>query len=572
MAVLEPVLEPVLVPVLEPGPEPVLAPVRRPGPRRPGALRRPVVAATALALALHLVWALFLANDAGDLAAQYAWTDFALKYPGSAYNLSWYGGMHPASYSLFSPYVMGLLGVRTTAVLAGTLSAAVAARLILRSGVARPMLPALWAAFALWCDVASGRVTFALGILFGLLATDLVLGPPRPRRLATACALGVLATACSPVAGLFVEVLAAALFLTGRRGDAYGLAAGPPLVVGVTSLLFPFSGVQPFAWYFAALPFATSVLVVLLVPRDWRTVRAGAAVYAAGIVLTFAIPSPVGSNAERLALLFGGVVLLCAALARHGRRPATRGRSTIRGRSRTTVALYVAFCAVAVWQTAKPVTDLINTAPVGASVQHAAPLIAELRRLDADRARVEVVPLRSHWEAAGLSPYVNLARGWNRQADVERNPLFYDGTLTASAYRAWLRHWGVGYVVLPSDQPDGAALAESQLITARPHAWLRPVWHNAHWRVYRVTGTLPLADPPATVTHAGPAAVTVHVPSPGSYLIRIPYSPWLGIEGATDSLHGCLSESGSWARLYAPAAGTYHIGARYALTRGTPCE
>ncbi|WP_329311014.1 MFS transporter [Streptomyces sp. NBC_01262] len=524
-------------------------------------LHRPVVAATLLAAVLSVIWALFLANDAGDLAAQYAWTDFALKHPDSAYNLSWYGGMHPASYSLFSPYVMGLLGVRTTAVLAATLSATVAARLLVRSGIARPMLPALWAAFSLWCDVASGRVTFALGILFGLAAADLILKDlvPSARRLVAASLLGALATACSPVAGLFVEVLAAALFLTGRRRPAYILAAGPPVIVGATSLLFPFSGVQPFAWYFAALPFCAAVLAAVLVPRDWRTVRAGSVVYATGIALTFAIPSPIGSNAERLALLFGGVVLLSAALA---------GRMG----TRRTVAIWLAFSAVAVWQTSKPVADLINTAPVTATIEHAKPLITELRRLQANRARVEVVPLRSHWEASGLAPVVNLARGWNRQADVERNPLFYDGTLTAATYRAWLRNWGVRYVVLPADEPDGAGLAESKLITSAPHSWLRPVWQDAHWRLFRVTGTRPLADAPATVTHAGSADLTVHVPAAGSYLLRIPYSPWLGIEGATDSLHGCLSQSGTWTRLQAPAAGTYRIGARYALTRGTPCE
>ncbi|MDX6345913.1 MAG: hypothetical protein QOF84_703 [Streptomyces sp.] len=520
-------------------------------------LRHPVAAATLLAGVLLILWALFLANDAGDLAAQYAWTDFALKYPDSAYNLSWYGGMHPASYSLFSPYVMGLLGVRTTAVLAGTLSATIAARLVMRSGIARPLLPALWAAFSLWCDVASGRVTFALGVLFGLLAAEMVLSGTR--HVVAASALGALATACSPVAGLFVEVLAAALFLTGRRKVAYVLAAGPPLVVGATSLLFPFDGVQPFAWYFAALPFATSVLVALLVPRQWRVMRAGAVVYAVGIALTFAIPSPIGSNAERLALLFGGVVLLSAALA-----------SRVGGRR--TVALYAAFAGVAVWQIAKPVTDLINTAPVTDTVRHAAPLITELGRLGANTARVEVVPLRSHWEASGLSPYVNLARGWNRQADVERNPLFYDGSFTAASYRNWLRHWGVRYVVLPSDAPDGAGLAESKLITSAHLSWLQPVWHDTNWQVYRVTHPQPLAAAPATVTDAGPAALTVRIPSPGSYLLRIPYSPWLGIEGATDSLHGCLTKSGTWTRLYAPSAGTYHIGARYALTRGTPCE
>ena len=38
---------------------------------------------------------------------------------------------------------------------------------------------------------------------------------------------------------------------------------------------------------------------------------------------------------------------------------------------------------------------------------------------------------------------MNLARGWNRQADAERNPIFYDDEtpLTAASYRAWLDRW-----------------------------------------------------------------------------------------------------------------------------------
>ncbi len=46
----------------------------------------------------------------------------------------------------------------------------------------------------------------------------------------------------------------------------------------------------------------------------------------------------------------------------------------------------------------------------------------------------------------------------------------------------------------------------------------------------------------------------------------------LGIEGATDTEHGCLAPDGDWTRLYAPQAGTYHIGGSYALIRGTQCD
>jgi hypothetical protein len=100
-----------------------------------------VFLATAAAALLHVLWAVFLAKDSGDMAAQYAWTDFIRAHPSASYNLSWYGGMHPASYSILSPYIMAVIGVRTTAVIAGTLSATVATAMLLRARVSRPLVP-----------------------------------------------------------------------------------------------------------------------------------------------------------------------------------------------------------------------------------------------------------------------------------------------------------------------------------------------------------------------------------------------------------------------------------------------
>ncbi|WP_371498092.1 MFS transporter [Kitasatospora sp. NBC_00374] len=537
-------------------------------------LCRPVVAATLLAAALHAVWALFLASDTGDLAAQYAWTGFIRQHPDSAYNLSWYGGMHPASYSLLTPYLMGVLGVRTTGVLAGTAATALAAGLLVRTRIARPMPPALWTALALWCNVVSGRVTFAVGIAFGLAAALAGLPPTRAGRAAGAFALAALATMSSPVAGLFLGVVAAALWLTGRRRGAAALAAGPALVVAGTALVFPFEGVQPFDWWVAAPVTASAVAVAVLVPRGWRTVRAGAVAYALGVVVTWAVPSPVGSNVERLSLLFAGTVLLAAALEH-------------RQAGRRAVALAVAFLAVAVWQTGKPVGDLLAADPSARAARSTVPLLDELRRVGADRGRIEVVPLRSHREASGLAPYVNLARGWNRQVDVVRNPLFYDDTLTPDSYHSWLRHWSVGYVVLPAAELDDAAVQEAEIV-ARGHTWLDQIWRDDSWRLYRVTDTVPLVDPPATVREAGPATLTLDVPRAGPVLLRIPWSPWLGIEdadaddaddagvaggpgGSGGLTRGCLTEAGEWTVLYAPGPGTYRIGGRYGLPRGNPC-
>jgi hypothetical protein len=136
-----------------------------------GLLIRPVTAALLLAAALHLLWWWLLANAGGDIAAQDAWADFARRYPGSAYNLAWYGGMHPVSYSVLSPYVMAIFGVRSTMMVAGTVSAALLALLLVRSrAVQRPMWPALYGAVALVFNAVSGRATFGLGLMFGLAA------------------------------------------------------------------------------------------------------------------------------------------------------------------------------------------------------------------------------------------------------------------------------------------------------------------------------------------------------------------------------------------------------------------
>jgi hypothetical protein len=516
----------------------------------------PVVLAGLVAAVLSLGWALWLARDAGDLAAQYAWTAFVRQHPGSAYNLSWYGGMHPASYSVLSPYLMAWIGVRTTGVLVGTGSAVLGALLVTRSGISRPLLPALWLSVAVCCNIACGRVTYMLGMVFALLAATLVLSGTGRSRPVLAAVFGTVATLCSPVAGLFIEVLAAALFLVNRRRDAYWLIPGPAVVVAATSLLFPFSGVQPFPWNSAVATIGAAVAVAVLTPKTWRTVRAGAWVYAVGVGLCWALPTPIGSNVERLNLLAGAAILICAVAVQE--RPGRR-----------TIATYAVAAGLAIWTLVQPVAAIIHAAPAATGDQA---LIAELHQLNAQQSRVEVVPLRTHSEAAAIAPYANLARGWNRQADVERNPLFYDGTLTAASYRRWLSDWSVGYVVLPATEPDSAGIIEAQIVTAG-NTWLPLIWQDADWRIYRVESSDPLASAPATASYAGPAALTVYVPRPGSALLRIAWSPWLAIDGVDgdQSPRACLAQNGEWTELFAPSAGTFTIEARYTLDRGSPC-
>lgn len=572
---------------------PLLRPLAPLGPL----LRHPVAAPVLLATALHLLWFWFVASSGGDLAAQDAWAEFVGRHPDSAYNLAWYGGLHPFSYSVLSPYLMAAIGVRTTLILAGILSAGLLG-LLLRRVLRRPLAPALWGAFSFACDAASGRVTFALGALFGLGAVALVWAWPRRwwrpsgglrwTRGIAAALLAALATMGSPVDGLFLEVVAAALFLEKRRQGAYAIAVAPPLVVGVSAIFFPFQGMQPMPWWSVLFPLIVAGPLFFCVPRSWRTVRIGAAVYALGVVLTWLIPSQVGSNVERLGLLFGCVAILAAAplVVRDWR--STRG-----------VALAGAFVVTAGWQVGVPTYDVLATTPKTSWAHELAPLTDQLKKVDADRGRVEVVPARSHREASALVPYVNLARGWNRQADTDRNPIFYEnGGLNADSYHRWLQRWAVRYVVLPADPPDPAGAGEARIVKSG-QPYLHQVWGDANWRLYRVADPKPLADPPARVRHAGADGVTVRVRKPGSVLVRIPWSPWLGLVDARGHVvpsprdidrnrHGCLREArptvggpppqgagkpvkDTWTLLDAPHAGTYRLAAPYRLPRGTAC-
>ncbi|WP_326760884.1 hypothetical protein OHB35_35375 [Streptomyces phaeochromogenes] len=512
--------------------------------------------ATLPTVPLYVVWWLFLATGGGDLAAQEAWADFASRHGGSAYSLFWYGGMHTANYSLISPYLMAAFGVRTVTVVSGLLAAWLASVLIVRTGIRRPLGPALLASLALWCNVASGRTTFALGVALGLAACVLL---TRERRLPLAVAYAALAAMASPVAGLFLVVAGAGHALVRDRVRAATLIVPPVVVVGTTTLLFPFTGEQLMPAARIWPPVLIGVVVLTLAPRGWRVLRWGAVVYAAGTVLTYLIPSPVGTNVERLAELFAPAALLAALLA----VPTTSTPAGVprRRTKQKRVALVMALVFSVGWVGKKTVDDLQVSTAVPAWAHDTTSVVEALDRLGADRTRVEVVPARNHREATALAPHVNLARGWNRQLDMERGRLFYDGTFSETTYRAWLDRWAVGFVVLPSGKPDGFAEDEARLV-ARGTGWLEPVWRDVNWRVYRVRGAVPLVSKPATVVRADSAAVLVHVPRAGSVTVRVAFSPWLYAEG------GCLEKAGEFTRLTVTEPGEYRISSGYGPSPG----
>jgi hypothetical protein len=462
-------------------------------------LGRPWALALAVAIPLVIVY-LVWAPPAADLSAAIYRSDLFARVGFALRDNGWYAahGHYLPGYSLLSPALGALLGVRVllafSALAASVLFGQIAERAF---GFTAGRVSAVVFAFGICAELLSGRVPYDLGFAIGLGA---VLAAMRGR-LVLALALAVLTSVSSPIAGLFLALaflawaVSAALsgdtagevvragrgsaLVQSRRGLALAAATLVPLLA--LTLAFPEGGYEPFAPS-AFWPAQGGVLLIALLlpqgpltPRARLAVRVGAALYALALIGSFALSTPVGGNAARLAPPL--VAPLLAGVLWDRRR----------------VALCLLAPVLVYWQLNTPIGDLsLIAGGPSANAPYYAPLLSELRHLRAYRSIggaptiVEVPLTATHAEAAFLAGHdrVSLARGWERQLDTRYAALFYRPTLTPSAYRAWLRANRVAYVALPDARLDYAARAEGALV-ARGLPYLREVWRSRHWRLYR---------------------------------------------------------------------------------------
>ncbi|TDB78001.1 hypothetical protein [Micromonospora sp. KC721] len=512
------------------------------------------------------VW-LALPRMGSDLSAQVARADFFAAHGPALVDLRWYAGIHPFGYSLVSPPVMAVLGVRVTGVLALVGAAAAFAALLVRTGVPRPLLGSLVGVLTIAGNLVSGRVTYALGVAFGLAAllalTLPTHGPPAgavPRRVVRpglALVSALLASATSPVAGLFVGLAGVALLLTRRYGDGLLLGVAAALPLGVTGLFFGEGGWMNISRTDTIRAAVTSLVVAALVA--YRPVRVGALLSAAGVLVAALVHTPVGLNATRLVVMFALPVLAAGAVFPRWRaerlpQPVTRRRVT--GAATLTVLL----AAVCWWQPPVVAADLRGAGDATAERAFFDPLRAELARRELT-GRVEVPPTRDYWEAAHLGE-VPLARGWLRQADIARNPLFFTtvpgaaGTgvpLTAETYRAWLDENAVQYVAVPDAPLSWVGRAEAKLVTAGL-PYLTEVWSDARWRLYAVADPTPLVAAPGELVRQDAASLTFRTTEPGAVPVRIRHSRWLSASGGAS-----VAADGDWTTVTVPQPGTYTL-------------
>jgi hypothetical protein len=570
------------------------------------------VPAWALTASFGLLYVI-VAPASSDLAAAGYRSELFARAGFTLWDNGWYGGHHLVAYSLLAPALGSLIGPQLLAALSMTLATALFPRLLAGEFPARAIrIASLWFAYGAAIGLLANRVPFNLGLAIGIGALVAARSSTRmPRRSsaerrmhAVTVALAILCALASPIAGAFLALAAIAWALAGRssigrpaiarpviarsaigrpaigqpaigqhaidrhqdRPFALALAFTALLPIVVLVLAFPEGGPQPFdasAFY----PTLSAVLLIaVLMPPKERALRIGALLYAIALVAMYMIPTAVGGNVDRLGALMAGP--LAAACTVTGRSSGGSSRRLRRGRNWRAGLLIVAAPLLIYWQSNAPVANFASAASdPGVKEAYYAPLIDELRVLGVGYgprpARIEVVPTRDHAEARFLAAHVMIARGWERQLDVDRNALFYESPLRPDHYEDWLSFAAISYVALPDAPLDYSARAEARLVRAVP-GYLREVWHSRHWRLFAVREAVPLAQPPSVLTALDTDSFTLRAPGAGTFRVRVRFTPYWALAGG----HGCVHRAaGGWTDVQTRGAGSVKVVIDFSLGR-----
>jgi hypothetical protein len=488
----------------------------------------------AVGLALYLI----LVPPVPDFAAQATRAAIFSRLGSVTWWPGWYGGLELPTYSVVAPALMSYIGVAATGALAATICMWAGHQLLRESS--RPRAGSIVFAATVLLNLFGGRITFLVGLAAATLAV-LALVRRHPLLAAAATVVSVLG---SPLAGLFTGICAAAVLFTdpSRRREALAVGVATAGSLGTLALLFHNPGVMgsPPEQMMLAL---SGILLVLIACRE-PVIRVGALIVAVGLVLCLLVPNSVGLNLTRMVWLLAAPLIVA-----YGHRPDKHVVAL------TGLALLFPVVDVT-WQ-------LVEAESPSASASYYTPLLHQLHaRLDGTGQRVEVVEPQSKGASRFVAQSIPVARGWERQADVADNPIFYqEGALTPASYRTWLDQLAVAYVAVPNARLDFASVDEAKLI-ARGLPYLHLVWSNADWKLYAVTDPAPLVRNAQLVSLSG-NQLRLQVPHRGLVPIQIRWSDHLAVLDGTVPVqlgvraHGCLSQNGQWTLLHARQPGTY---------------
>ncbi|MDP5033385.1 MAG: hypothetical protein NWP31_00410 [Solirubrobacteraceae bacterium] len=502
-----------------------------------------------LAAALAAFW-LLLAPPTPDLAAQVFRATLFRSEGFLVWDSSWYGGHNLPGYSLLFPPLAALIGPRLLGALAVTASAILFERLMSAHFPQRAARWAtVWFAFAAVGDLMIGRITFALGVTFGLaclLALD-------RKWISLGVVAAIASAAASPVAGAFVVLATTSIAVAERSRGAAVAAVASAVTVLVMALGFPEGGVQPYPLRSTIIPVAATIAIALLAGPQRRALQIGAWLYAPVCILAALIPSPLGENVARLGVLCAGPLLIALILSRP--TPLKHLRAVV-----------LIAAAVACWQLLGPLRETAKGAvdPSTEAVYHQ-PLIDYFKAQSDEPFRVEVPFTRAHWEATYLAPHITLARGWSTQLDTKYGALFYrkEKPFSAAEYRRWLDRNAVRYVAVPDAAPDPSSRRELDVIASQP-SWLKPLWSNAHWKVYEVVNHQPLLTGPGELVELGRDNFTIQAQRAAPMIVRVRWTSFFTVtEGSA-----CLARTkGGWTEVTPVRPGPISIAARFNVRR-----
>lgn len=487
-------------------------------PSSPGADRRFAVAAAPLvALLLGLLVAASGARGS-DWPAHLFRIELFRDVGLTLWNGQWYGGHYTLGYSVVYPPLASWFGPLAIGIASSVVASAALAALLHRYFGTAGAVAACWFAVGTAVNLAVGRLPFALGLAFGLVA--LLAYERRWRALGIAAA--PLTSLASPVAGVFLGIalggIVVDLVLRRRAGEPARVATPVAMAIlalapiAITSMLFPDPGVFPFRGAAFVGVMASCIGLVVVLPRSARVLRLSAAISAVASVPLFVIANPLGGNMTRLVAFF---VLPILGAAMWSRR-----RSLV----------IAAGIPLALWMVLPGVASADRIGDPAAEATFYDPVIDLIAESDGAPGRVEIPFTADHWEVAFIAAEVPIARGWERQVDIDRNEILYEPDLTLAEYRAWVDDNAVRWIALPDLELDEGGRAEAALLE-KGADWLRPVRTTEHWRIWEVVDATPIVEAPGRLVSESAEEIVISVDRPGTVLVRAWYMPYWSAEG-----------------------------------------
>lgn len=481
-----------------------------------------------------------------DLAAQITRANVVRTAGNVSWWTGWFGGLSLPNYSVLTPSSMAILGVRATGVLAAVIGGIITARLV--TNARRPRAGAVAFSVAEMANLLDGRVTFAVGVTVAAAALLAL----QSRRPLIALVLAPASYFASPLAALFLGLVLVAVILTdpGRRRAALGIAALLAAIGLTMAVLFPGTGKMPFVATDLVPAGLCCLGVALCCPN--RVVRASALLLMLALPVFLIAPGAVGNNVTRLAWI-------CAAPVAVAYSPWRRE------------VLAVVMGLLALWPAIDLVQQLSATRDPSTTAAYYQPLLNALGDEQAKAGsaavgqRVEVLDSKNHFATVYLAGRASLARGWDRQADVANDPIFYrKDALTPASYHMWLHELAVGWVAVPDAKLDYSAVREAELVSGGLD-YLQLAWSNESWRLYRVTDGTTLAEG-AQVRSVEPTRVTIVTDvAPAEVYMRLRWSPYLTVQNpdGTPAVGACLANANGWLNLVLPAAGEFRVTSKF---------